>query len=562
MNKNNNKENDNFPQESFKEKILEQMKSSKEIPDSSVKSEENDELNTEDKHVDYNIIVDKIPEPNISNDDDMEITENITDDELEVVDNTSKNSEELNDSLLIDDLFNTDNTDFSNSETIVPELTEAENIKKDDALRTYSKRTNEAVNDKGDETSYSASDDLDKISENDNHDQRNDSTMQSHSRRDQKRKQKSIASKIIATISTILLILIVIAGFLGYRFWSTSTMPLDSKNTSYKSVEIPEGSGNKLIGNILEKNGIIKSATVFQYYTKFKSSGNFKSGYYNFSPSMNLDQISDKLIEGGTEKPQDPVLGKVVIPEGYTLEQISDAITINSSSDDKKGKTPFTKDEFLKVISDDNFIKNMKEKYPLLMESLPEKKDVKYQLEGYLFPATYDYSDKTTVESLIEDMIFTMNTNLSPYYDQIKSNDLSVNEVLSLSALVEKEGANDEDRRKIAQVFYNRLNKDMPLQSNIAILYAEGKSGKKTTLKEDATIDTNIDSPYNLYVHTGFGPGPVANPGISAIKAVMNPKANDYLYFVADVTTGEVHYSKTLEEHEEQVQKYVNDQIK
>ncbi|WEV45621.1 endolytic transglycosylase MltG [Streptococcaceae bacterium ESL0687] len=375
-----------------------------------------------------------------------------------------------------------------------------------------------------------------------------------------RKKQKSIARKIITAISLILLILLAVAGFMGYRYIESSLGPMDKNNESYVTVEVPNGSSNKQIGSILEKNGIIKSATAFQYYTKFKSQSSFKSGYYNFSPSMNLEAITEKLSEGGTEQPQVPSLGKVTIPEGYTLEQIAEAITVNAGSKDKDA-SPFSKDDFLKVVSDDAFINRMKEKYPQLTETMGQKGEVKYQLEGYLFPATYEYTKDSTVESLAEEMVAAMNTALIPFYEQIKTKNLTVNEVLSLAALVEKEGANDEDRRNIAQVFYNRLTLGMPLQSNIAILYAEGRAGQKTTLKEDATIDTNIDSPYNLYIHTGFGPGPVANPGLAAIKATINPKDNNYLYFVADVTTGKVYYSETLEEHEKYVKQYVNDQV-
>ena len=101
----------------------------------------------------------------------------------------------------------------------------------------------------------------------------------------------------------------------------------------------------------------------------------------------------------------------------------------------------------------------------------------------------------------------------------------------------------------------------MPLQSNIAILYAQGQLGKKTTLKEDATIDTNIDSPYNIYKNTGLMPGPVDSPGLSAIEAAVNPSKTDYLYFVANVETGEVYFAKTFEEHTKNVEEHVNSKL-
>ncbi len=149
-----------------------------------------------------------------------------------------------------------------------------------------------------------------------------------------------------------------------------------------------------------------------------------------------------------------------------------------------------------------------------------------------------------------------------PYYDTITSQGLSVNEVLSLAALVEKEANNDDDRRQVAATFFNRMNQGMVLGSNLSVLYAEDKLGEKTSLEQDANIDTTIDSPYNLYTNTGFGPGPVDSPSLSSIKAVLNPAQNDYLYFVADVTTGKVYFAKTLEEQNKNVQTYVNDKIK
>lgn len=200
--------------------------------------------------------------------------------------------------------------------------------------------------------------------------------------------------------------------------------------------------------------------------------------------------------------------------------------------------------------------------YPKLFASLPTKDSgIKYQLEGYLFPATYDYTKSSTVESVIENMIQAANTQLTPYYDTIAQKNLTVNEVLSLAALVEKEANNDDDRRNVAGTFYNRMNAGMTLGSNLSILYAEGKLGEKTSLSEDANIDTNLDSPYNLYTNTGFGPGPVDSPSLSSIKAVLDPAQNDYFYFVADVTTGKVYFAKTLAEQNANVQKYVNDKI-
>jgi conserved hypothetical protein, YceG family len=380
--------------------------------------------------------------------------------------------------------------------------------------------------------------------------------------RSAKKKSKKLAGKIIAIVVLVLFVVGGATGFLGYRYVKSEIQPYSLTDKSTKAIDIPIGAASKEIGQILEKNHIIKNATAFQYYTKLKSLTGFKSGFYNLSPSMTLTEIAKTLQVGGTEKPVEPVLGKITIPEGYTIDQMAEKISDNVLTKSEKDKTPFTKEEFLKVVTDSAFIEKMKTTYPELFESLPASDSgVKYQLEGYLFPATYEYTKKSTMASVVEQMIAVMNQNLQTYYATIKAKNQTVNEILSIAALTEKEANNDADRRNVAQVFYNRMNVGMTLGSNISILYAEGKLGQKTTLAEDAAVNTSLDSPFNLYLHQGYGPGPVTSPSLSAIKAAVEPTDNNDLYFVADVTTGKVYFSETQVEHDANVQKYVNDKL-
>ena len=378
-------------------------------------------------------------------------------------------------------------------------------------------------------------------------------------RKRKRQKTDSLARRIALFLITAIIIALLATGFFVYRYVDSAVGALDSTSTEYVTVEIPEGSGNKYIGQILEKAGVIKSATVFNYYTKFKNYSNFQSGYYNLQASMDLEEICKLLKQGGTAEPEEPSLGKILVTEGYTIKQISEAVTKNTADDDSS--TPFTADDFLSVVQDESFISKMVEKYPKLLANLPSADEATYQLEGYLFPATYSYYEDTTMEDLVEQMISTMDSYMSSYYDTISEKGMTVNEVLTLASLVEKEGSTDDDRRNIASVFYNRLNANMALQSNIAILYAMGKLGEETTLSEDANIDTSIDSPYNVYTNTGLMPGPVASPSLSAIEATVNPASTDYYYFVADVNTGTVYYAETYEDHEANVEKYVNSQL-
>lgn len=381
-----------------------------------------------------------------------------------------------------------------------------------------------------------------------------------HSKNKQKRKkQDRTAKRIVAVVMSLVVVFFLATCTFGFFWVKSSLEPINTEATKTIQVEIPEGSSTKEIANILFENDLIKNATVFNYYSKIKSYNNYQSGFYNLSQSMSVDDLAKALQESGTPTAQEEPAGKVLIVEGYTLTQIANSVTLNAKTDDKTDKTPFTSEEFLATVTNQEFIDRMVATYPNLFASLPAADSgVIYRLEGYLFPAVYDYYDDTTIEDLVEQMISTTDARLQPYYEAIANKNLTVNEVLTLASLVEKEGSTDEDRRNIASVFFNRLNAEMPLQSNIAILYAQGKLGEETTLAEDTNIDTSIESPYNIYWRAGLMPGPVNSPSLSAIEAVLNANATDYYYFVADVTTGTVYFANTIEEHDQNVATYVN----
>ncbi|HFI0782275.1 TPA: endolytic transglycosylase MltG [Streptococcus suis] len=381
-----------------------------------------------------------------------------------------------------------------------------------------------------------------------------------HSKNKQKRKkQDRTAKRIVAVVMSLVVVFFLATCTFGFFWVKSSLEPVNTEATKTIQVEIPEGSSTKEIANILFENDLIKNATVFNYYSKIKSYNNYQSGFYNLSQSMSVDDLAKALQESGTPTAQEEPAGKVLIVEGYTFTQIANSVTLNAKTDDKTDKTPFTSEEFLATVTNQEFIDRMVATYPNLFASLPAADSgAIYRLEGYLFPAVYDYYDDTTIEDLVEQMISTTDARLQPYYEAIANKNLTVNEVLTLASLVEKEGSTDEDRRNIASVFFNRLNAEMPLQSNIAILYAQGKLGEETTLAEDTNIDTSIESPYNIYWRAGLMPGPVDSPSLAAIDAVINANTTDYLYFVADVTTGTIYFANTIEEHDQNVATYVN----
>ena len=371
-------------------------------------------------------------------------------------------------------------------------------------------------------------------------------------------KKKKSGFKTFFISLLIFLGLISAGAYFGYQYVQSSLQPVDASSKQYVTVQIPEGANVQTIGSTLEKSGLIKHGVIFAFYAKYKNYSDLKSGYYNLQKSMSTEDIIHELQKGGTAEAQEPALANLTIPEGYTIDQMAQAVGQLQGD----FKEPLTADAFLAKVQDENFISQEVAKYPSLLESLPTKESgVRYRLEGFLFPATYSIKESTTIESLIDEMLAAMDKTLAPHYSTIKSKNLTVNELLTIASLVEKEGAKTEDRKLIAGVFYNRLNLGMPLQSNIAILYAQGKLGQKISLADDAGIDTTINSPYNVYTKAGLMPGPVDSPSLDAIEASINQTKSDNLYFVANVTDGKVYYAATQEEHDRNVAEHVNSKL-
>ena len=372
------------------------------------------------------------------------------------------------------------------------------------------------------------------------------------------KKEKKSGFKAFFISLLIFLALISAGGYFGYQYVQSSLQPVEADSKQYVTVQIPEGSNVQEIGKTLEDAGLIKHGLVFSLYAKYKNYADLKSGYYNLQKSMSTEDIIHELQKGGTAEAQEPVLATLTIPEGYTIDQMAQAVGQLQGD----FKEPLTADAFLAKVQDENFISQEVAKYPSLLESLPTKESgARYRLEGFLFPATYSIKESTTVESLIDEMLAAMDKTLAPHYSTIKSKNLTVNELLTIASLVEKEGAKTDDRKLIAGVFYNRLNLGMPLQSNIAILYAQGKLGQKISLADDAGIDTSINSPYNVYTNLGLMPGPVDSPSLDAIESSINQTKSENLYFVADVTDGKVYYASNKEEHDRNVADHVNSKL-
>ena len=209
----------------------------------------------------------------------------------------------------------------------------------------------------------------------------------------------------------------------------------------------------------------------------------------------------------------------------------------------QKKQTKIPKKVFA-TLNDEKFIKSMQDKFPSLLTDDIFQKDIKYPLEGYLFPATYDFEEKTpSLETIVTAMLKQTEKVLQEYEAQMTEQEFSTHKLLTMASLLEEEATEKVDRSKIASVFYNRLDKGMPLQTDPTVLYAKGKHSERVYYK-----DLEINSPYNTYKFKGLPPGPIANAGKASIKAALEPEKTKYLYFLA-TPEGDVLYSKTLAEH-------------
>ena len=357
-----------------------------------------------------------------------------------------------------------------------------------------------------------------------------------------RKKESKITRNIVRLFAIILAVIVIGGGVYGYYYVSSALKPVNAQQTQTVEVEIPAGSSVKQIAKILEDNKLIRNSKIFNFYIKFKNVAGFKAGFYQLSPSMDIDQILGQLADGGKDKSAN--VAKVVVREGETLTGIAEEV---------EKSTKYSKEDFMNKVQEQAFIDQLVQKFPRLFKDAQKAQNVRYFLEGYLYPATYDADENKTLQMIIEEMVAKTDSVLSKYYAKISQGDYNVHEILTMASLLEKEGYKVEDRQKIASVFYNRIKKNMMLQTDISVLYALGEHKEVVTLK-----DLEVNSPYNLYRNRGMGPGPFNSPSEEAILAAIDPAQTDYEYFVADIQTKEVYFAKTYDEHLVLKAKYVD----
>lgn len=354
-----------------------------------------------------------------------------------------------------------------------------------------------------------------------------------------KKEARTVRKVVTFTAIAFLSIALLISAIL-YFYVKGGLKAYDAKDDSEITVEIPIGSGLTLISKKLEEAGVIKDARIFKYYAKFNNESQFQAGTYQLTKSMTPDELIESLKTGKVYRK--PVF-TMTIPEGLTIEQIGEVVEKN---------TAITKEEFVSYVNKPETIDYLMELYPNIVTEEVKNEQIRTPLEGYLFPATYPfYEENPSVEDIVLTMMEGTAMNVTPYLDYLESKGKTVHWLLTFASLLEREATATADRESIASVFYNRLEADMPLQTDPTVLYALGEHKDRVLYK-----DLEVQNPYNTYQNKGLPPGPIAAPGRSSIEAVTDPADTNYLYFLAD-KDGNNHFTDSYEQHLINRDKYI-----
>ncbi len=359
----------------------------------------------------------------------------------------------------------------------------------------------------------------------------------------QSKKSKSSRKPIGIIALVTFCILIMMSGFAIAYMYAVDFDQRESEESSQIIIDpadrivvkIPLGSGTARIADILKEEGIISSKFVFKVISSLEGyDGQYKSGNHIVAKNLKYTQVMDILI-------QNPQAVRVTIPEGYSWIQLVEMLD---------NLNLINRQTFESIAQNEKF--DIKILDHISSNRIP-------RLEGYLFPDTYDFGSDAKEKDIIERMLLKFYDIFLPeYYEKAEEMGLTVDQVITMASIIEKEAVIKEERSVIAGVFYNRLKggEGVPnkLESCATVQYILLKN--KGTIKKVISIeDTKIDDPYNTYKYEGLPPGPICFPGKASIEAALNPSTHDFYFFVAK-GDGSHHFSKTFKEHEAAMKQY------
>lgn len=320
---------------------------------------------------------------------------------------------------------------------------------------------------------------------------------------------------------TFIIAFILVAILTTFFYFRHQVYYSHGSNKENISFVIEKGEGNRIIGERLEKEGLIAGKYYFYYYMRSQNLTSRILPYnYELSGTMTIPEIALILTEEWDKNI------KITFPEGWTSKQMAERLTANGL--DGKG--------FLGLANNTDVLRG---NYNFL-----EDKNIK-TLEGYLFPETYFFTKEMDAETMVKKMLGIFNAKITYQMknDALK-NGKALKDIIIMASIIEGEVRTDEDRKIVSGIFWKRIKDGRALQSCATLAYVTGENKKQYS-----EADTKINSPYNTYLHKGLLPAPISNPGLSAIMAAIYPTLTDYNYFLSDSETGKTIFSKTYEEH-------------
>lgn len=308
---------------------------------------------------------------------------------------------------------------------------------------------------------------------------------------------------------TLIILLLIIVIALASVFISTIKKPL--KISQSEVVNVEEGDSFYSIINSLSNEKKIKSPFIIKIYAKLTGLDlEVVPGSHTLEKGMSVKDIAKTLKDTNNANAI-----TITIPEGFNIEDIATRV-------EEKGIC--TKDEFLSAVKS----------YPL-PSYVKDNPDKRYNLEGFLFPDTYNFEIGVEPEYIIETMIKRFEEVWNEITEGLDIKEDDIEKIINVASIIEKEGRVDEDRPLIASVIYNRLEQDMPLQIDATVIYAHGYYIENVRNRHLA-----IESKYNTYLHKGLPVGPICNPGAPSIKAALNPANTNYLFYL--LASDDEHY--------------------
>jgi len=322
----------------------------------------------------------------------------------------------------------------------------------------------------------------------------------------------------------VIFVLLIISPVILYKYYNTLLEPV-SKSQKSQNVSFVVTPGQPLvqIAANLEKQRLIKNALAFRLLVaQMRISQNIQFGNFSLSSSMSAREIATTLTHGAIDV-------WVTIPEGLRIEEqaakIEQKLKFGSNTDYK-----FDKKQYIQLAK-----------------------------EGYMFPDTYLIPKDATAKDVATRLNDTFTQKISKsLLAKGQENGLSPEDVVILASLLEKEAKTSAEKSTIAGIILNRINAGMPLQVDATVSYAKGYDSAQNTWWSQVTTSEyqDIKSPYNTYLSLGLPPGPISSPGLDSIQAATNPSQTDYYYYLYD-SSGQIHYAKTAQEHQQNIQKYL-----